>query len=255
MQTISFINLKGGVGKTITSLNVAYTLAALHNKKVLVVDNDKQGNTTKMFGLHTYEQKSIADLITEKTADVKAIIKSTEYAGIDLIPANMNLLAANKEVLLDTSRPQQTRLKKALEAVKNDYDFCIIDNAPDINISVINALVASDKVIIPVKIDNFTFDGMGVMVEQVKEIQENFNPGLELAGALITMYRRNDVNLQGAEFLETQEINIFKSKIRWTTKVDESTFAAMPILQYSARCGASKDYAEFVNEYISKYGD
>ena len=255
MQTISFINLKGGVGKTITSLNVAYTLATLHNKRVLVVDNDKQGNTTKMFGLHTYEEKSIADLITDKTADIKTIIRNTEYSRIDLIPANMNLLSANKEVLLDTSRPQQTRLKKALEEVKSEYDFCIIDNAPDINISVINALVASDKVIIPVKIDNFTFDGMGVMIEQVKEIQENFNPGLKLAGALITMYRRNDVNVQGAEFLETQEINIFKNKIRWTTKIDESTFAAMPILQYSARCGASKDYAAFVNEYLLKYGD
>ncbi|MCI1959168.1 MAG: ParA family protein [Clostridia bacterium] len=251
MQTISFINLKGGVGKTITSFNTAYILAALFNKKVLVIDNDKQGNTTKMFGLHSYKHNSIAELL-EETAEVTKVIRHTEYENIDLIPANMNLLTANRTVLLDTSKPQQTRLKKALEAIRDNYDFCIIDNAPDVNISVINALVASDNVIIPVKIDNFTFDGMSTMIEQVESIKENFNSDLDLTGVLITMYRKNDVNMQGVDFLNTRNIYIFESKIRWTQKVDESTFTAMPIIKYSPRCGASKDYMAFAEELLKK---
>ena len=160
MKTISIINLKGGVAKTISAVNIAHILAVIHNKRVLLVDNDKQGNASKMFNLHSYDEPSVAEVLTDRSASLEAIITPTQYKNLDLIPANMNLLRANLQILLDSSRPQQTRFRTAFKAILSDYDYCIIDNAPDINISTINALVASDDVMIPIKIDKFAFDGL-----------------------------------------------------------------------------------------------
>ncbi|BFH12742.1 ParA family protein [Paenibacillus melissococcoides] len=252
MQTISVINLKGGVAKTISSVNIAHILAAVHGKRVLLVDNDKQGNASKMFGLHSYDNPSIAEVMTERSPNISGIITSTPYAGLDVLPANMNLLRANLQVLLDTSRPQQTRLRNALNQVAGQYDYCIIDNAPDINISVINALVASDDVLIPVKIDKFAFDGLAELKEQIDNTREELNPGINLKGCFVTCYQRNEVNKQGEEWLHNQkDFPLFRTHIRKTEKVDESTFAAVPIIEYSRRCGAAMDYLKLVSEYLN----
>ena len=114
MVTISIINLKGGVAKTLTAVNMAHILAAVHNKRVLLVDNDKQGNASKMFGLHSYEEKSVADIMTEKRPNMQEIIAPTQYSSLDLIPANMNLLRANLAVMVDNTRQRETRFKKAV---------------------------------------------------------------------------------------------------------------------------------------------
>ena len=160
MKTISIINLKGGVAKTLTADNMAHVLAVFHNKRVLLVDNDKQGNTSKAFGVHSYDEKSLSDILTARRLDPWEVIRKTRFENIDVLPANMTLIRANLEVMMDSARPQQTRLRDALNVVAKDgfYDYCIIDNAPDINISTINALVASDDVIIPIKIDKYAFE-------------------------------------------------------------------------------------------------
>lgn len=253
MKTISIINLKGGVAKTISATNIAHILAVVHNKKVLLVDNDKQGNASKMFGLHSYDESSVADLMTKRFGNLDELITPTRYENLDLIPANMTLLKANLEVMLDSTRPQQTRFSSALMQLEEEYDYCIIDNAPDINISTINALVASDDVLIPLKIDKFAFDGLAELKEQIKNTKEELNTGLCLKGCFVTSYQRNEVNKQGEEWLKSQtEYTIFDTHIRRTEKVDESTFAATPIIEYSKRCGAARDYLKFVEEYLSK---
>ena len=137
MKTISIINLKGGVAKTLTADNMAHVLAVFHNKRVLLVDNDKQGNTSKAFGVHSYDEKSLSDILTARRIDPHEVIKKTRFQNIDVLPANMTLIRANLEVMMDSTRPQQTRLRAALGAVTGEYDYCIIDNAPDINISTI----------------------------------------------------------------------------------------------------------------------
>jgi len=254
--TISIINLKGGVAKTLTAVNMAHILAEVHNKRVLLVDNDKQGNASKMFGLHSYEKKSVADIMTEKLPDMKEIIVPTQYEYLDLITANMSLLRANLAVMIDNTRQRETRFRKAFSAIAEDYDFCIIDNAPDINISTINALVASDDVIIPIKIDMFAFDGLAELKEQIENTQEELNPSLHLRGCLVTSYQRNDVNTQGEKWLHTQQdFPVFSTHIRRTAKMDESTFAGLPIVTYSRRCGAAADYLQFVREYLEKLSD
>jgi len=250
MKTISIINLKGGVAKTISAINIACILATVHGKKVLLIDNDKQGNTSKFFNVHSYDEPSISEVLTIKGFETYKAIKSTRYSGLDVMPANMLLLRANKEILLDVSRPQQTRLQKALRSIEGQYDYCVIDNAPDINMSVMNALVASDDVLVPIKVDKFSFDGLEQLIEQIDDVKE-FNEKLKFRGCFITMYKRNNVNLQGLEWLKSNEqYPLFKTIIRNTVKVDETTFSGQSLQEYAKNSTAAKDYVALVNEYL-----
>lgn len=267
MRAISIINLKGGVAKTTTTVNMAYLLAK-QGYKVLVVDNDKQGNASKAFGLYDPEDTdNIARIMLEQIPLID-IAASTQYKNLDIIPANMDLLEANLRVVADVSRPQQTRIKKAMEkksverealpgvdvvSAAEEYDFIIFDNAPDINMSIINALVVSNDVIVPVEIDQYSFDGLDILLEQIAAIKEDFNPDINFMGCLITKYRASeDVQAQGAAVLE-ERTKVFNARIRKTAqKPQESTFAKVPLVEYSVRCGAAQDYKKFVAEYLER---
>lgn len=255
MRILNICNLKGGVGKTITSVNIAYVLAKVYGKRVLIIDNDKQGNTSKFFGVHSYENPSFADLMTGARA-IKEVIRATAYPGLDCVPANMTLLNANKIILMDTIQPQQTRLKTAIAPLANEYDYCIIDNAPDENMSVINALSAGDDVIIPVKVDKFTFDGVDEMIQCINQVKAHFNARLAFRGCVITSYRRNEVNEQGADYLNhIDKYQLLKTHINWTVKIDESTFTSLPIMEHSPRCYATRQYKSLAREYLTLIGD
>lgn len=252
MQTISIISLKGGVAKTTTAVNMAYILAVVHKKKVFVIDNDKQGNASKAFSQYDAEDKNtIARVMLEKNLEVTEIIKKTYYKGIDIITANMDLLEANLRTVVDTGRQQQTRFKKVLAAVGEDYDFCVIDNAPDINMSIINALVMSNDVIVPIFMDQYSFDGLNILLEQIGQVQEDFNEELNFSGCLVTQYQNNEISNEGVEMLRARGLPMYSQKIRRTEKrVSESTFAKKPVVQYAVRCGAAQDYKKFVLEYL-----
>ncbi|UNT55804.1 ParA family protein [Lysinibacillus capsici] len=250
MRVISIINLKGGVAKTVSAINIAHILVKVHGKKVLLIDNDKQGNTSKFFGLYDPDSEyGLSELLTVRDIDVDNVIQQTGYEGLDIITANMSLLRANKEILMDVSRPQQTRLRKKLESVKDRYDYVIIDNAPDINMTVVNALVASNDVLVPIKVDQFAFDGLEQILEQIDHVSE-FDSDIHFAGCFVTMYQRNNVNQQGADLLEQQGYPIFSTRIRKTVKVDEMTFTGKPLLEYAKRSTACMDYVALVNEYL-----
>ena len=251
MRVLNICNLKGGVGKTITAVNLACIFAQIHKKKVLIVDNDKQGNTSKFFGVHGYDHPSIADIMTG-AKNANEVIRRTAYEGLDIIPANMALLAANKAVLLDITKPQQTRIKNALSTIAGGYDFAIIDNAPDENMSVINALTAGDDVMIPVKVDKFTFDGVDEMLMCIEQVKENFNPKLTFRGCVITSFRNNEVNQQGAAYMGgLSKYRLMATQIHWSVKVDESTFASLPIMKHSPRSWAARDYKKLALEYLT----
>ena len=252
MKTISVINLKGGVAKTTSSVNIAHILSAIYGKKVLLIDNDKQGNASKFFGRHSYEKAGIAEIMTDRNIDAAAVIQRTDYEGLDIITANMNLSTANLQVMMDQSRPQQTRLKRALQQVPGQYDFCVFDNAPDINISTINALVASDDVIVPITIDDFSLDGLEELKEQIDTAREELNPELCFRGCFVTQYDRlNEADQQGEEYLKAcKKYPLFKTHIRRTAKMKPCTFERKPILLYSSRCGAAQDYKKLVEEYL-----
>lgn len=252
MRIINICNLKGGVGKTVTAINLGHALWREGNK-VLLIDNDKQGNSSKFFDRHSYEKPGTAEVLTGAATAAEAI-QPTEYKGLDIIPANMNLLAANKAILLDEETPQQEHLKQALVPIADIYDFCIIDNSPDASMSVINALTAGDDFIIPVKVDRFTFDGVEIMLDYARQVQENYNPRLTFRGCLITNYRANEVNQTGAAFLKNSEYSLFQTCIHWTQKIDESTFAGKPIREYSPHSWAARNYRELAEEYLEMIG-
>ena len=269
MRVISIINLKGGVAKTTTTVNMAYLLAK-RGYKVLLVDNDKQGNASKAFGLYDPEDHDNVARVMLEAVPLIDLAASTQYKNLDIVPANMDLLEANLRVIADVSRPQQTRIKKAISkksierelqgeettSAAEEYDFIIFDNAPDVNMSIINALVVSDDVIVPVEIDQYSFDGLDILLEQIAAVKEDFNPALSFRGCLITKYRqREEVQAQGAEVLK-ERCNVFSTKIRRTEdKPKESTFAKIPLVEYSVRCGASHDYKKFVTEYLEMIGE
>ena len=249
MKITSILNLKGGVAKTISAINIAYILAEVHGFRVLLIDNDKQGNTSKFFGVHNYDLPSMAEVLTGR-ADIKVVIRETAYERLHVLPANMNLLKADREILIDSSKPQQTRLRKALRTVAEDYDYVIIDNAPDLSMSVINGLVACHDVLIPIKIDSFAFDGVDQVLEQVEDIRE-FNEQIHIKGGFVTMYQKNGVNMQGEEFLSEKEgLPLFKTVIRKTVRVDETTYYGKPLLDYAKNSTAAQDYVKLVAEYL-----
>lgn len=254
MRTISIINLKGGVCKTTTSVNMAYALSELGDKRVLLIDNDKQGNASKTFNLYDPEdENTIARAMLEKDLDVREIIKKTKYEKIDMVTANMDLLSANFRTTAQIAGRQQTKFRKAFAPIRDEYDYCIIDNAPDINMNIVNALVMSEEVIVPIVLDQYALDGLEILIEQIEQVQDEYNEALDFSGCLITQYQKNELNLQGIELLKKRGIPVFEQYIRRTEKkVHESTFAKMPVMEYSVRCGASQDYRKFVLQYLEE---
>lgn len=254
MKVLNICNLKGGVGKTITAVNMACILGEVYGKRVLVIDNDKQGNTSRFFRRFDYEAPSIADVLTGKRT-AEEVIKPTPYSNVHIIPANMNLLLANREIMLDMTRPQQSRLKDALTTILGTFDFCLIDNAPDENMSVINALVAGDDVLIPVKDDAFSFDGVREMVSCINQVRDNFNPKLKIAGWFKTMYRpyenqwdttTNAMDLESCGLFGVPMLN----PVVWSPKVSRTTYACVPMILSNPKSKVTGQYRNLVKDYL-----
>lgn len=249
MKTISMINLKGGVGKTISCCNIAHILATVYGKRVLLIDNDKQGNASKFFHLHDYERLGTADLLMDENTDVEKAIMHTEYENLDLIQGNTVLIGANDKMVKEKGS-SELRLKKAVQKVGDKYDYCLIDNAPEISMSIASALIASDEVLIPLTVDKFASDGLDEINIQIESAKE-FNENLCVRGCFVTQWRNNHVNREYEEWLkERGEYKVFNTHIRRTEKITESTFAEQPIILFSRRSAAAIDYLKLVAEYL-----
>ena len=253
MRTISVINLKGGVAKTTSSINIAYILTQ-RGYKVLLVDNDKQGDCSRGLNRRTIDGDGIDRIMLDRHPDMENLIHKTDYDNLDIITANLGLLTANMEVTMDRVRPQQNRLKKALQQVAERYDFCVVDNAPDINISVINALTAANDVLVPVEVDDNTLEGMKELLEQIEEVKEELNPELQNVKCFVSKYQRlNEAHIQGAEVIQ-EYYPTMHTKIRASAVVARSTFARTPVALYSPRSAAAEDYEKLVTEYLNMIG-
>ena len=254
MKTICIMNLKGGVGKTVTADNMAAILAADHSKRVLLIDADHQGNTSKFF--HADTDRCATTLRDILTGDAEPFwpdsIQDTGYKNLDIIPADMSLAE------LDTSLAMQDvkslwRLRDLLLAMAEDnaYDYVLVDMPPAFSLAARAALVAADEVIVPIKLDAFSVDGMAELLRQISAMKK-VNSRLTLTGVLITMWRNADVVHQAEKVLRDSGVPVFETTIRRTDIVDESTFQREPLVIYSPRSAACVDYRRLVAEYLGR---
>ncbi len=247
MKITSIVNLKGGTGKTTTSVAMIELLS--RKGRVLAIDNDKQGNLSQAFKKYTPE-RMIGSSVMLLTGKAKGNIMLTDNPCIDIIPCNIYMEQAEKEVLLGNVA-QHDRYQKALSELVG-YERCIIDNPPDIGMNVINALIASDEIIIPINLDNYSLDGMIEMMNQIQNITE-INRKANLTGILITDFEKTEAALQAEEWLRKEYgKRIFSIKIRHSRQAKDATLCQVPVTQYSSRCGATQDYKKFVEEYLRR---
>ena len=251
MKTISILNLKGGVAKTFTAANMAYELYR-RGYKVLLIDNDKQGNLSKAYSRYDAENVApVTRLLAGDWENADELIQHTEYEGIDIVTANMSLFGATWNLTKEDRENQTERYKRFADIMGGFCDYCIIDNPPDIGLNVINALAITDEVIVPVKVDEDALEGLDIVTEQIEDAKV-FNPALKLAGVLITSYQNTDGEAAGVEWLEQKtDFNIL-GIIRYSKKVAENTFMRKPIYEYSPCCGAAQGYKKFVTAYTGK---
>ena len=248
-KIISICNQKGGTGKTTTTVNLSAAIAEL-GKRVLIVDADPQGNATSGVGVNKNElEKSVYDLILNKTVVSDVLIKNV-YPSLDIIPCNIHLTGAEIELVGALSR--ETRLKKAIAPVANDYDYIFIDSPPSLGLLTLNSLVASDYIIIPIQCEFYALEGVSQLMHTLGLIREGLNPSLDIEGVLLTMadYRTN---------LTTEVINeikgYFKDKVYNTIiprniRLSEAPSHGKPITVYDGASIGAKKYRELAAEIV-----
>lgn len=245
MKVISMLNIKGGVGKTVSTVNIAAELG-MQGKNVLVIDLDPQANSTKYMDLYTHDAPSTYELL--KGEDLE-FIKSTKYVGVSLIPSNIKLILSESEILIDTKKARETRLRKSIRGYKNEFDYIIIDCPPSLGILTTNALAASDYVLVPLKIDKFALDGFEYLLASIEETKEEFNEDLKLLGVFVTMDKSTKINKDiKNELIEELGDKFFRQSIRDNVEVVKSTFNQTPVVYFNKNAAASKDYKALVKE-------
>lgn len=249
MKTIAIINLKGGVGKTTTAINMATLLAEKHKKRVLLIDNDPQGNASQFFDCYGGEGNCGAAEILRGKSPMRWTRKK-----INVIDASINLLEADNAIRMGTER-QDNRIKTYLhsrEIAAQEYDYCIIDNPPALLMCTINALCAADEVIIPITLDNWALDGVETITAQIEELRA-LNDSLKIAGILLTNYRKTPENKAAEIWLRGNcRYRVFETKIRYSNKAIAATYYKEPLERYSPRSAAAVTYRKFVREYIEE---
>ena len=228
-RIITFANQKGGVGKTTSAVNIAAE-AGLAGKKVLLVDNDPQGNASSGVGLFNKKNIKYSTYTTIMDPDtVRESIHKTNYENLDVMPSNINLAGAEIEIIEFNDRHK--RLKNALDIIKDEYDYIFIDCPPTLGLLTVNALVASDGVIIPMQCEYFALEGLAQLSLSIKKVKQMYNPKLELVGILITMYNgRLNLSLQVmSELKKYYSDKLFKTVISRNVRLSEAPSFGKPI--------------------------
>jgi len=252
---IAMCNQKGGVGKTTTTINLGAALAET-GRKVLLVDFDPQGSASVGLGVnpHTLE-RTIYNLLLSRTSDASDIIVPTGVENMDILPANIDLSAAELQLVSEVAREQT--LKRVLDRLRGDYDMILIDCAPSLGLLTVNALTAADKVITPLECEFFALRGIALLTDTVNKVKDRLNPDLEMLGILGTMF--DSRTLHGREVLDraVQAFGetVFHTVIRRTIKFPETTVAGEPITTYAPTSSGADQYRTLAREVLARCPD
>jgi len=253
-KTITICNQKGGVGKTTTSINLSTSLA-LQGKKVLLVDIDPQGNATSGIGVDKSTiSQSIYHVILGESS-IQDIILKTQVNGLDLVPSNINLTGAEVELVGIMGREQ--RLKKALGGIKEHYNYIVIDCPPSLGLLTINALTASDSVLIPIQCEYYALEGLGQLMKTITLVKENLNQDIQVEGILLTMadFRTNLTRevIQEVKNYFAGQGKVYETIIPRSIKLTESPGFGKPVALYDINSQGAQKYNALAQEVLNKY--
>lgn len=250
-RIIVVANQKGGVGKTTTAINLSASLAEL-GKKVLVVDMDPQGNTTSGLGVDkTNTENTVYELLLEECS-LEECIQKEVFEHLSVVPANMNLSGA--EIELIGAEGKEYRLKSALDPVRDEYDFVLIDCPPSLSMLTINSMCAGDTVLVPIQCEYYALEGLSQLIHTIDLVKERLNPELEIEGVVFTMYdARTNLSLQVVENVKNNlNQNIYKSIIPRNVRLAEAPSYGMPITEYDGKSTGAEAYRLLAEEVIHR---
>ncbi|MBR6510082.1 MAG: ParA family protein [Clostridia bacterium] len=250
-KIISVVNQKGGVGKTTTAVNLAAAIG-IAGKKVLLIDADPQGNTTSGYGINKKKvQISSYDLLIGNSTAEKARLE-TEYKNVDIVPSSIDLAAAEVD-LIEIDR-REAQLKMAVAAVREQYDYIFIDCPPSLGLITINALNASDTVLVPIQCEYFALEGLSQLMATVRQVKRLYNPTLEIEGIVLTMFdgRLNLTQQVVGEIKKYFADKLYKSAIPRAVRLSEAPSYGMPIQYYDKRSKGSLAYNDLAKEFLKK---